>query len=161
MADPGANEPETVSIARRSAARALEIDPNDGLIVSTMASIDMYQHDVDAALARFSEAETLCPNSSELLVGYANALSTGGEPRLGLEKFERAIMLDPILPDDQWWAGASIAFDDHQYHRAIGYCSMMKNEDAALRVLTACHSLAGNYDKVKAYGRCLKEIYLD
>lgn len=157
----GANTPEIVTSARRCATRAFEIDSNDGLIVSTIASIDMYQHDVDAALVRYAEAEVMCPNSSELLVGYANALSTGGQPSLGLEKFERAISLDPIPPDDHWWAGASIAFDDHQYHRAIGYCSMMNNEDAALRILAACHALVGNTVKASEYGARLREIYPD
>lgn len=157
----GANDPVIVSGSRSNARTALDIDPNDGLILATMATIELYQHEVDRSLDLFVEAETLCPNSSELLVGYASALSTAGRPNQGLEKFERAISINPASPDDHWWAGASIAFDAHQYQRAIDYCAMMQNDDAALRVLTASHALVGNVEKARECASQLKEIYPD
>ncbi len=157
----GADSPEIVANARQCAKLALEIDPDDAQVISTAASVDLHQHDIPAALDQFAEAEALSPHSCELLVEYANALSMGGKPELGLEKFERAISLDPLQPDDRWWAGASIAFSDNQYERAISYCEMMHNDEAALRVLTASHAMAGNIDQAIASGQRLREIYPD
>lgn len=157
----GADSPEVMAQAKKCANLALELDPDDAQIVSTSASVDLHQHDIPAALEQFADAEALSPHSGELLVGYANALSMGGEPRLGLEKFEKAVSLDPLQPDDRWWAGASIAFSDKQYERAIGYCGQMQNDEAALRVLTASHALAGNSREARACGRRLREIYPD
>ncbi|MEM7428204.1 MAG: BTAD domain-containing putative transcriptional regulator [Pseudomonadota bacterium] len=155
----GADVPDLVVSARKHATLAVQLDPNDARALCVAATIDMYQHELEDGLRKYIEAESLSPNSGDLLVEHANALACSGEAAVGLEKFERAIWLNPMPPDDYWWAGASIAFNADELDTAIQYCSNMQNDEAVLRVMTASYALSGDLEKAKECGRRLRESY--
>lgn len=155
----GADDPDLVVSARKHASLAVQLDPNDARALCVAATIDTYQHELEAGLQKYAEAESLCPNSGDLLVEHANALAYLGAAVEGLQKFERAIWLNPMPPDDYWWAGASIAFSADELDTAIRYCNNMQNDEAVLRVMTASYALLGDLEKARECGQRVLETY--
>ncbi len=157
----GGGDPQILLAARTEADAAIGLDCGSGDGHWMRGVISLYQRDFDGAEEHFAIAETLNPNSADLLVQYADALSHLGKPLDGWERFERAIELDPLAPDHYWWAGASIAFSLEDYPLAIDLCGRMKSEEPAVRLLAACHGLMGNRSLARRYGRRVRDLFPD
>lgn len=155
----GADSPELALKARSIADLACKIDPNEGLGYWISAGICFYQRDTEEAIDKFSTAETLAPNSPDLLVEHANVLAHLGDPEAGWSKFEYAISLNPFPPDHYWWAGASIAFNRNDHAQVIKLCNRVENDDSVLRLLTASHALIGDIETAQRFGQRLLENY--
>jgi pentatricopeptide repeat protein len=157
----GGGDPELLRRARDVVGHAIEIDPGAGFSHMMSGTVALYQRDFDYSAEKFAEAETLSPNSADLLVQYADALACYGEVDVGWSKFERAIDLNPLAPDHYWWAGASIAFMQSDYARAIDLCRKMESESPVVRLLAASYAHMGDLDMARSYGRQIKELYPD
>ena len=155
----GGDDPRLLVDAREHAGLALALDPNNALGHWMAGVISLYQRDFDHSAEKFEEAEVLNPNSADLLVQHADALSHFGNAEAGWKKFERAIDLNPLPPDHYWWAGASIAFVQGDLARSIELCGRLKNDEPVLRLLAASHALAGNIEPARTYGKRLAELY--
>jgi pentatricopeptide repeat protein len=155
----GGTDPRLLLDAKHQADLTLELDPNNALGHWISGVVALYQRDFDLSLRRFSDAEILSPNSADLLVEHADALSHLGQPDEGWQKFERAIDINPMPPDHYWWAGASIAFVQKNLASTIALCSRLKNDEPVLRLLAASHGLMGELEVARAYGRRLSELY--
>ena len=158
---PPSGDPDILRAARRTAEHAIEVDPGAGFAHLMSASVALYQRDYDRSAEKFAEAESLNPNSADLLVQYADALSSFGDNESGWEKFQRAIDLNPMAPDHYWWAGASIAFNAANYADAVELCARMENWKPAVRLLAASHALSGNMEMAREYARHMRELYPD
>lgn len=155
----GGDEPELLLRARQHARQATDLDPGAAIGFWINAVVDLYQRNYDEAAELFAEAEALSPNSADLLVEHADAIAHLGDADAGWDKFSRALELNPIPPDHYWWAGASIAFCQEHYDKAVELCGHMKNTEPAVRLLAASHALLGQVSEARAYGRRIKEIY--
>ncbi len=157
----GGDDPDLLRRARELVDRSVEMDPAAGFNHMMSGVIALYQRDFDYSEEKFSEAEALNPNSADLLVQHADALACFGDAAAGLQRFERAIDLNPFAPDHFWWAGASVAFlaDDHE--KVIEFCSKMESQESVVRLLTASHAYLGRHEEARGYGRRLKELYPD
>lgn len=155
----GGSEPELLLKSRQYANIAVQLDRGAAIGFWINAIVDLYQRRFDEAAEQFAEAEALNPNCADLLVEHADALGHLGQADLGWKKFERAVELNPTPPDHYWWAGASIAFCQERYHKAIELCGKMQNNEPAVRLLAASHALLGQEAEARAYGRRIKEMY--
>ena len=155
----GGNDPTLLNKARSNAENAVDIDPAASVGQWMIAVVAMYQREYELTEEKFREAEALSPNSPDLLVQYADALSHMGEADLGWSKFEKALSLNPLPPDKYWWAGAGIAFHLGDYRKAADLCRRMRNIEPALRVLVSSLGLLGEEEEAQIAADHLREIY--
>ncbi len=155
----GGSDPHLLIAARARARAAIALDPNNAAGHWLDATVALYQRDFDHCQEKFAEAESLCPNSPDILVQYADALAHLGHADLGWRKFERAIDVNPAPPDHYWWAGASISFRRRDYETAISLARRVESEDSVLSILAASHAHLGDLPAARSYGDRLKDIY--
>ncbi len=155
----GGADPHLLTAARSQAQLAIDTNPNDPIGYWMEGTVALYQRDFDDCEAKFAEAETLCPNSPDFLVQYADALSHLGQIDEGWARFERALDLNPTPPDRYWWAGASIAFHRHDYRKTIELCGRLNNDESVLGMLCASFAYLGDLATARAYGRRIKENF--
>ncbi|MBO6857464.1 SARP family transcriptional regulator [Roseibium sp.] len=155
----GGTDPHLLHRAKAEADAAIEIDSTAGIGYWMAAVIALYQRDYTTSEAKFQEAETLSPNSSDLLIQHADALAHFGKPKDAWNRFKHAIDLNPLAPDIYWWAGASIAFKLADYAEAVRLCKQMDDEEPALRILTASLALDGQIESARQYARRLMDVY--
>ncbi|WP_374370921.1 BTAD domain-containing putative transcriptional regulator [Dongia sp.] len=155
----GGNDPELLTTARTRAEHAVDLDPGAGFghLMSGVAAL--YQRDFDFSAEKFAMAESMNPNSADLLVQHADALYCLGAVAAGWERFQRAIDLNPYPPDHYLWVGASIAFHRSEYAEAIKMCDRMESDTSVLRLLAASHAMLGNADLARGYARRIQELY--
>jgi tetratricopeptide (TPR) repeat protein len=155
----GGTDPYILNQAKAEAEAAVSIDAGDGLGHWMSAVVALYQRDFDLSAVKFLEAETLNPNSADLIIHHGDALSHFGSADTGWEHFIRAIELNPFPPDYYWWFGASIAIRRREFAKGIELCGNMENDEAGVRVLAVCHGLMGNAEAARQYGRRLLDMY--
>ncbi|TCU33132.1 DNA-binding SARP family transcriptional activator [Rhizobium azibense] len=155
----GGNDPALLAEARDLAEQAIVSDPSNSAGYWRRAMVALYQHDFDECHESFMLARERHPNSADILLDYADALGFVGDPDEAWGTFEQAIDLNPTPPDQYWWVGASVAFSQADYRKAIELCGRLRNEEPALRVLTASHGQLGNRWEATGYAHRLQEIY--
>lgn len=155
----GGTDTSLLNQACFEAENAIVVDPFESSGHWVRAVIAMYQRDIDACHHEFAEAESLSPNSADLLVQYADALCHFGNPKAAKERFDAAIKLNPSPPDAYLWVGAGIAFNNEDYHEAVRVCDEMEDIEPALRLMTACLQLSGDTVRSRYYAGMLKEIF--
>ena len=155
----GGRDPDLLNVAREQCEIALSLDPNDAICHWMKGTVALYRRDFEECEMKLAEAETLCPNSPDLLVQYADALAHLGDADAGWRKFERAIDLNPLPPDHYWWAGASIAFRQHDFAKAINLCGKLVDDEPVLPMLTSSYALLGDMEQARVHGDRLKELF--
>ena len=155
----GADDPQVLGEARANADYAVQVDANCGVAQWMSGVISLYQRDFSACERHFAAAEILSPNAPDLMVQYGDALSHLGEPDNGMERFQAALDLNPLPPEHYWWVGASIAFNQRDYQRAIDFCHKIENDESVVRILTSAHALNGDADQARSYAHRLRELY--
>ncbi len=155
----GGNDPYLLLRARAEAEAAIHADPGASTGHWMSAVISLYQRDFPTMARKFAEAESLSPNSPDLLIQYADALSHIGETEAAWRRFQRAIWLNPDAPDKYWWAGAGIAFHRGDYVEAVNLCRKMERIDPAIRVFTASLALMGDDSGARMAANRLRDLY--
>ena len=155
----GGRDPDLLNVAREQSDIALALDPNDAIGHWMKGTVALYQRDFDECESKLADAEALCPNSADLQVQYGDALSHLGDPDAGWRKFERAIDMNPLPPDHYWWAGASIAFHQNDFQKAVDLCGKLADDEPVLSMLASSHALLGNLDTARIYGGRLKDLF--
>jgi len=157
----GGNDPMLLTEARELSERAISCDPTNSAGYWRKAMVALYQHDFDESEECFVKARELHPNSADILLDHSDAMGFVGDADQAWRTFEQAIDLNPTPPDHYWWAGASVAFSQADYRKAIELCNRLSNDEPVLRLLAASHGHLGNLTEAKEYGRRLKENYPD
>jgi len=155
----GGGDPLLLQSAREAARRSLALDPHSALGHWMSGAVALYQRDFAHAQAAFAEAETLNPNSADLLLERGDILAYVGKADVGWQRFEQAIDLNPLPPDHYWWAGASIAFNRGDYSGAIELCGRLGSDDPVLRILAASHARLGDHAAARHYAWRLVDAY--
>jgi len=155
----GGNDPKLLAEAGELAELAVFFDPNNSVGHWRKAVVALYQHRFDDSEECFSRAQELHPNSADILLDYSDALGHVGDANLAWSKFQRAIDLNPTPPDHYWWTGASVAFSQGDFGKAISLCGRLASDESVLRLLAASHGQLGNLAEARYFGRRLAETY--
>jgi pentatricopeptide repeat protein len=155
----GGDDPGLLLQALGQADAAIEREQNLAVGHWMKGVITLYQRDYATSEERFATAEILSPNSPDLLVEYADALSCLGQLEAAQERFDRSLEINPLAPDHYWWAGACISFLRNDYARAIDQCRRMLSDEPVIRLLAASHALLGDREAAHEYARRVQEAY--
>ncbi len=147
--------------ASRLAERALEIDPDDARGHRDLAVCNLYAGRFDESLRAFSEAERRNPQHADLLNDFSDALVHACEPQSALEKITTAIRLNPLCPDQYWWAAGGANYQLERYGDAIECMSKMRDQSPVYRLLAASWAMVGDQRQASEYVRLAKDIHPD
>src|SRR4029078_4761832 len=90
-----------------TARKAVDLDPNDGETHLAMGIAYANQGKTDQSLAEFNKAESLAPNSADVLVLISWSIGPMGQAKRGVELADRAVELNPNYPD---WYNQALEF---------------------------------------------------
>ncbi|HKF64071.1 MAG TPA: adenylate/guanylate cyclase domain-containing protein [Dongiaceae bacterium] len=99
----GWREDDAHALAETYAQRAVELDPDDYLTHSFLAFCCLNGRDFDLAIAQYERALQLNPNDADLLVDFAEALVYAGRHSEAIDHIQRAMLLNPRVPDWYRW----------------------------------------------------------
>jgi len=139
----GGNDRELLLRARSSAERAAELNALDGNNHRMVGRALLFLGDFQESLARFDRAKRLAPNHADLLVDFADTLMHNSDIHEANVQIEAALKLNPLAPDNYWWASAGIKFFLGGYEAALDHLSRLKNDEPVLRLIAAAAAMAG------------------
>jgi DNA-binding SARP family transcriptional activator len=157
----GRGDPDLLHQAERFARRALSDDPREISGLRELGVCYLYQGRHDDALELLAEAERRAPHHADLLADHADVLALSGSPQDGLSRLDRAIQLNPAVPDSYWWNQATIFFQLERYSEAIDAVMRMGEIAPALRLLAASHAMSGNDAEARRLAQKVRSIYPD
>jgi DNA-binding SARP family transcriptional activator len=143
------------------ASKAASLDPHDGRALRERGYANLYLRRHDESLQDFAQAVALNPHDADILEGYADSLAHSGDPRQGLNLFNRAIELNPIPPDEYAWALGSIYYQLGDYRAALQALRPVEDRPATARLLAACTAQLGDLELARHYSRVVKSVYPD
>jgi tetratricopeptide (TPR) repeat protein len=143
------------------ARRAIELDPRDSSGYRMLAFSALYGRRFDESVAHLTEAERRHPQHADLLAEFADTLAHSGNPAGGLKKIDRAIELNPIVPDMYWWWAAGMHYQLHRYQEAVNCALKMKDQRPAMRLLAASYAQLGEKSMARGYVNKTLEVYPD
>jgi tetratricopeptide (TPR) repeat protein len=147
--------------AEKLASRAIEIDPDDSRGYRELGVCRAYAGQFDESLAALAQGEHRNPQHADLLNDFSDALVHACEPVAALQKIEQAIELNPLCPDQYWWAAAGANYQLEKYSDAVECMSRMRDQTPALRLLAASWGMLGDQNRALKYARMNKEIHPD
>jgi adenylate cyclase len=100
--DPGLNPRPELYDARdqalRAALRAVDLDPNIGIVHSNLSYVRFLRHEVDASLASAERGVGLNPNDPEVLCNAGQFIAFAGNWERGIALTKKAMALSPYYP---------------------------------------------------------------
>jgi tetratricopeptide (TPR) repeat protein len=147
--------------AQKLATRSIEIDPDDSRGYRELGICRAYAGQFDESLEALAQGEHRNPQHADLLNDFSDALVHACEPATALLKIEQAIELNPLCPDQYWWAAAGAHYQLERYSEAVECMSRMRDQTPALRLLAASWGMLGDQNRAGKYARMTKEIHPD
>jgi DNA-binding SARP family transcriptional activator/tetratricopeptide (TPR) repeat protein len=144
---------EILREAERLAHLSIDIDPDDARGYRELGICAAYSGRFDESLQALAQGESCLPRYADLLNDYAEALVHACEPAEALAKITQAIELNPLCPDQYWWAAGGANYQLQRYEDAIRCLSRMKDQTAVFRLLAASHAMLGERDQARDYVR--------
>ncbi len=154
-------DPDLLVEAERLAARSIDLDPDDARGYRELGACTLYSGRFDESLQALGDAELRNPQFADLLMDYGDALTHACEPGTGLEKINRAIELNPLCPDQYWWAAGGANFHLQNYVEAIRCIERMQDQTPAYRLLAASYAMLGQKDRASEFVRETMEFHPD
>lgn len=154
-------DPDLLVEAEKLARRSLELDPDDARGYRELGACTLYAGRFDESLKAFREAETRNPQFADLLMDFGDALTHACEPAAGLQKITHAIELNPLCPDQYWWAASGANFHLREYVDAIACIQCMQDQTPAYRLLAASYAMLGEREQAADYVHRTKEFHPD
>ncbi len=147
--------------AKRLASQAVEIDPDDARGYRELGVCGLYTGAFEESVELLHQAEERNPQFADLLNDFADALTHACDFPTALQKINLAIELNPLCPDQYWWAAAGVNYYLEQYGQAIGCMSRMRDQSPAFRLLAASWAMLGDRERAGEYVARTKEIHPD
>lgn len=151
--------------ARHHALRAINLDPNDALVLAVAGHVHSLLHrQPDTGAQLFDRALELNENSAFAWGMSGLTYCYLGEPEQALDRFARALRLSPFDPLIHFWlAGNGLAeFLAGRYPDALPWLHKARHVNprflAAMRHLITCLAHNGQLDQAKAIGRELLTV---
>jgi tetratricopeptide (TPR) repeat protein len=154
-------DPDLLVEAEKLARRSVELDPDDARGYRELGACTLYTGRFEESLRALGDGETRNPQFADLLMDFGDALTHASDAASGLKKIERAIELNPLCPDQYWWAAGGANFHLHQYEDAIECIQRMQDQTPAFRLLAASHAMIGNQEEAARFTRKTKEFHPD
>ncbi|MGI9304662.1 MAG: winged helix-turn-helix domain-containing protein [Gammaproteobacteria bacterium] len=102
-----------------SAARALELNPNNARAYSVLGVLQVVDGQYDAAIESARKAVSLSPNDAQAYVNLALVLAYSGEVAAAVEAMDTALRLNPRPTPGVLLILGFTLFADHRYDEAI------------------------------------------
>ena len=147
--------------AEQLANRSLEIDPDDARGYRELGICNAYTGRFDESLEALAEGEQRNPQFADLLNDFADALVHACEPAAALEKINHAIALNPLCPDQYFWAVAGASYQLGRYAEARDSLARMRDRTPALRLMAASCAMLGEKEQAREYVRKTREVHPD
>lgn len=143
------------SLARglKLARKAIALDPSDGYVHMALGKVLTRLEDFDSATVEIETALALCPSMDSAQIAYGLTLFYQGRQAEALERFDRAIRMNPQSP--QSWAvrhiRARCCYDLGQFDNALRWADRAVNAPHAKTiavVLKAAAAERAGYDRL-------------
>jgi TolB-like protein len=118
-----------VADALRYAEKAVEIDDNSGRAYANLGWIQLWAGVHENSLANFERGVALDPANAENHAYYAETLNYLGEPDQALERIQKAIEYDPMLPPN------CLFHMGHSYYLLGRYDEAVETISSALKMV--------------------------
>ena len=149
---PEAPGPDAQEAIERDARRALELDPGLAEPHAALArayAVQQPQRRLDSR-DEMERAIALGADDADINFTYAQVLLNGGYVRLGTERLDRTLAIDPLLPNALFWRGTQYLAHDNF---AAARQALERADDAGLSVAKAgllelAHA-TGDYERAR------------
>ncbi|WP_455273606.1 hypothetical protein [Rhizobium herbae] len=144
---------ELLRKAEESARFAIERNPEIAYGYKELGMAKLYLGELDESLDALARAEELSPHYADAIYSFADALIHASRPKDGLEKIERALLLNPLGPDEYFWCAAGANYFIGAFDKAISRIQSMSNQASAYRLLAASCAMLGDTRRANHYRR--------
>lgn len=144
--------------ARKAALQAIAHDPDLAAGHRELGVAELYLGNVDESLEALERSVALSPHYADAIYSQADSLVHASRPEDGLVKIKRAIDLNPLCPDDYYWAAAGASFLSTDFQNAIDYIGKMSDQSSVHRLLAASLAMAGNGRKARFHRKKALEL---
>lgn len=150
---------EALPLARKAAARALELDEGFAEAYALLGIVDLYSLNWQQSKVEFEQALALDPNSAQVYFWYSTFWMMMGRTEQALAAARRSQLLDPLSPLVCTQI-ARILLQNREYDAAIEYCyqamELDENFPWAHGIIGLIHSERGAYEKaIDEFKRCI------
>ena len=152
---------ELLREAERLAMQSIDIDPDDARGYRELGVCKLYRGEFDESLMNLDQAEQRNPQFADLLNDSADALTHTCDFPAALQKITKAIELNPLCPDQYWWAAAGANYHLQRYHNAIECMGHMRDQSPAFRLMAASWAMMGERERAQTFVKKAKEIHPD
>lgn len=144
--------------ARQAALQAIGHDPNLASGYRELGLAELYLGNVDESLAALERSVGLSPHYADAIASQADLLVHASRPEESLVKIKRAIELNPLCPDDYYWAAAGASYLSADFQNAVDYIGKMSDQSSVHRLLAASLAMAGNSRKARLHRKKALEL---
>ncbi|WP_083637782.1 tetratricopeptide repeat protein [Pararhizobium arenae] len=144
--------------ARQAAMQAIDHNPDLASGYRELGVTELYLGNVEASLEALEHAVGLSPHYADAIYSQADSLVHASRPEEGLVKIRRAIELNPLCPDDYYWAAAGASFLSAQFQDAIAFTDRMSDHSSVHRLLAASWAMMGNGRKARSHRKKALEL---
>ena len=129
--------------------------------IASSVMCNAYTGRFDESLEALAEGEQRNPQFADLLNDFADALVHACEPAAALEKITHAIELNPLCPDQYFWAVAGANYQLGRYAEAKDSLARMRDRTPAFRLMAASCAMLGEKEQAREYVRKTREVHPD
>jgi DNA-binding SARP family transcriptional activator/tetratricopeptide (TPR) repeat protein/TolB-like protein len=144
--------------ARTAAMQAIDQNPELASGHRELGVTELYLGNVEASLEALERAVELSPHYADAVYSQADSLVHASRPLDGLVKIKRAIELNPLCPDDYYWAAAGASFLSAEFQDAIRFTDRMSDHSSVHRLLAASWAMIGNSRKARFHRKKTLEL---
>ncbi|MBB4186381.1 DNA-binding SARP family transcriptional activator [Sinorhizobium terangae] len=155
------NDRELLGLAERHAREAVVADETLASGYLELGVVKLYMRQFDESVEFLDRAEALSPHYANVLASYGDTLVQASRPAEGLQKIKTAIDLNPIAPDNYFWAAAGASYSLGQYEEALGYIDRMRDRAPADRLSAASWGMLGDRRKARQFVRKTFDVHPD
>lgn len=149
-------EPEPIEEALRLAKEGVDIDPAEPLALRELGHALVYLDRMDEAVETLRAATDLGPHHADILLNYADGLIHIGKITDARSVMDRALLLNPLPPDQYHWISATADYLLGDYAAASTSFGRMHERQAAARFMAAVEAMNGN----AAEARRQRDLYM-
>jgi adenylate cyclase len=148
--------------AYQAAGRALELNPQSPRPYAVLGILQMFDGEIDEALASVRKAVALDPNGAEAELNLAIVLTYAGQNPEALAAMERVLQFDPKPRAQVYDYYGLVLYMNHQYEKALQALSQVQPEqrsDVGLEALAMANARLGRMAEAhNAVATILKRI---
>ncbi|KQV43936.1 MULTISPECIES: hypothetical protein [unclassified Rhizobium] len=144
--------------ARKAAMQAIAHDPNLASGYRELGLAELYLGNVEESLAALERSVGLSPHYADAIASQADSLVHASRPEESLVKIKRAIELNPLCPDDYYWAAAGASYLSADFQNAVDYIGKMSDQSSVHRLLAASLAMTGNSRKARLHRKKALEL---